>query len=422
MAVPSLDDIKDYNPWMNGGKFEVPDFKRAQYTEIFGIVKKKKYIVSITGLRRIGKTIMLKQMGNELKGGQNERFFFSFEEDRYANYESLKSVVEQFLRWGEKPFIFLDEIGRIEGWAGLAKKYHDLGKAHFVFSGSASLDITKGKESLAGRLMDYLLPTWSYGEYLGLKGLAPESYATGDFEKEYLRWDHKYEDELLQYLAKGSFPELINEQDEKFIKKYIRTTTVDRIIYEDIPKTFPIKNPRLLDDILGYICSNTGSITHASNLGSSFGASKDTIKDYMHYLRNAYLIDFLPIEGSSLKSFRKSKKAYAASPSIAYAVMADYNEPQLVENIVFKKLRESGRKLNFFSDSHGHEVDFTGDYIVESKWKSKVEKNDLKSLYYYMGLKKAKTAFVVGKNFDIIREEDKTIYVVPLALFLLLKL
>lgn len=417
MAIPTLDDIRDYNPWMNNEKFEVPKFKREKYNEIFDVVKKKKFIVAITGLRRIGKTVMLKQIGNELKGN---KYFFSFEEDKFANYDALKSIIQQFISWSEKPFIFLDEIGRINGWAGLIKKYHDLGKARFVLSGSSSLDITKGKESLAGRLIEYTLPTWRFSEYLSLKGYTVEKYKLSNIEKAYLKWNHKFEDELKHFMIKGSFPELVDETDEKFIKRYIRSTTIDKIIFEDIPKIFNIKNPNLLDDLLSYICKNTGSIVHPSHLGDAFDVSKDTVKDYLYYLRYAYLIDFLPLEGSYLKSFRKAKKIYAVSSSLAYSIMDSYNEPQLIENVIFDKLKTEFNKLYFYRDPQGHEVDFITNIVVESKWKSKITKNDLKSLIYYMKKKQIRKAYVIGKSFDVIQYDEFIIYVIPLTLFLLM--
>jgi predicted AAA+ superfamily ATPase len=148
MAI-TLDDIQIYNPALSGEKFEVPEFKREIYHSIKEMVDQRRFIVALTGLRRIGKTTILKQVYNEIQG---DKFFFSFEEDRFANYDALKEVIELFIRMGNKPTIFLDEVGRVKGWAGLLKKYHDLNLARFVISGSSVLQLSKGKESLAGRI------------------------------------------------------------------------------------------------------------------------------------------------------------------------------------------------------------------------------------------------------------------------------
>lgn len=87
-----------------------------------------------------------------------DAFYFSFDEKKYANPESLKQAVEVFIGEKEKPVIFLDEVFRVEDWAGVLKKYHDQKRARFVVSGSSSLLIKKGIESLSGRLFTYYLP------------------------------------------------------------------------------------------------------------------------------------------------------------------------------------------------------------------------------------------------------------------------
>ena len=426
MAIPSLDDIREYNPWHVGEKFEVPLFKRNAYEEIKSAIERRKFVVAVAGMRRVGKTVLMKQVGNELKG---DKFFFSFEEDRFANYDSLKAVVETFLRMGEMPTIFLDEIGRVQGWAGLIKKYHDLGKASFVVSGSSSLHITKGKESLAGRLMEYSLPPWQFDEFLALTGTKLERIKRfplvfDRIESTYLRWNKLGEDKLIDFLRKGSFPELADVQDEQEIKKYIKNTTVEKIVFEDIPSTFAVEDKSKLYDIMCYVARESGNMLKPSHLGEALEISKDTVKKYLFYLRHAYLVELLPVEGSTIKSFRKPQKAYASCAPISYALSDVYNESRLAETAACDKIKnclsQSGGMF-FFRDAQKHEVDFTGSVVVECKWKTTVTSEDLKSLHYYMKKKNVKEAIVVAKEFDVREDGDKRIFTLPLSFFLLLE-
>ncbi|PIU20836.1 MAG: hypothetical protein COT15_05320 [Candidatus Diapherotrites archaeon CG08_land_8_20_14_0_20_34_12] len=418
MPLPTLDDIRSYNPWLKGESFEVPSFKRPIYYEIERIVGKK-FIIALTGLRRVGKTTLLKQLGNNLRG---EKFFFSFEEDLFANYASLKHVVETFLEMSEKPTIFLDEIGRIKGWAGLLKKYHDLGKAKFIVSGSSALQITKGKESLAGRLMEYTLMPWQFEEFLALKGIVAKKISAKSIEKAYLQWDKIGETEITEFLKKGGFPELLDVQNETDIKKYIRASTIDKIVFEDIPHIFAVEDKDKLYDILCYVARESGNILLPSHLGQALEVSKDTVKKYLFYLKYAYLVELLPIEGSTIKSFRRPKKVYASCPSISYALSLDYDESRLVETAVFAKLNNESKELFFFRDAQKHEVDFTGKLVIESKWKNQITDADLKSLWYFMKKKRIKKAIVVSKHFEVKKKEDMLVYCLPLAFFLLLDL
>lgn len=418
MAV-TLDDIKDYNPALRGECFEVPKFRREVYYAIKSVVSQKKFIVALTGLRRVGKTTILKQVYNDLEG---DKFFFSFEEDRFANYNSLKEVIELFIRLGNKPTIFLDEVGRVKGWAGLIKKYHDLNLARFVVSGSSALQLTKGKESLAGRMMEYKISPWQFGEFLRLHNLSVESLRITNFEsieREYLKWGGKGNEMITDFLKKGSFPELADVDDESEIKKYVKSTTLEKIIFEDIPHIFAVEDKSKLYEIMNYIGRESGSIVKYSHIGEFLEMSKDTVKKYIFYLKFSYLVDLLAVEGSTIKGMRRPQKIYASCAPISFALSDIYEESRLVENAVFDKLRNSFENIYYFRDAQKHEVDFVGAVVVESKWKNEITLSDISSLLYYMKKRKIKNAIVIGKEFDIIEKGDKKIFVLPLAFFLL---
>lgn len=419
MPVPSLEDIQSYNPWTMGESFKVPSFQRAARKKIEQTIREGRFVVALSGLRRVGKTTLMKQIGNDLK---QDKFFFSFEEDVFANYESLKAVVETFVRKTDRPIIFLDEIGRVKGWAGLVKKYHDLQKARFVVSGSSSLHLSKGKESLAGRLAEYRIDPWKFNEYLRFHGIDAPALNASDIERSFSQWNHAGEEHTTAFLRQGAFPESFSMHKESDIRRYVKTTTVDKIVFEDIPATFAVEAKDKLYDIMTYIGQHSGDIFNPSHLGGALELSKDTVKRYVFYLRHSYLADILPIQGSTVKSFRKPNKAYTTCPSISYALSNEYNESRLVETAVFSKLKSAFERVYFYRDAQKREVDFTGPLTVESKWTHPVTSGDLRNLEYYMAKKNTTTAYVVTKEFDVKHKQGKTIYQLPLAFFLLLEL
>jgi predicted AAA+ superfamily ATPase len=67
MAVPSLEEIREYNPWISGENFDVPKFKRNIYSRVKEEIEKRKFVVGLLGIRRIGKTVLMKQIGNEIQ-------------------------------------------------------------------------------------------------------------------------------------------------------------------------------------------------------------------------------------------------------------------------------------------------------------------------------------------------------------------
>jgi len=418
MAIPTVEEINEYNPWLKGEKFEVPSFKRNCYEKIKEEVEKRKFIVGIVGLRRIGKTILMKQIGNEIEG---EKFFFSFDEEAYQNVESLKFVISHFLKIAKtKPFIFLDEIGRIKGWAGVLKKYHDLGKATFIISSSSYLHITKGKESLAGRLKDFTLLPWSFDEYLKLKGEKVSIVEEKNIERAYSLFERKYENEVANYLKKGSFPEIALEEKEEEVRRYIKTSTTEKLIFEDLPKVFPVEDVHKLYDILIFLLKSNGSIVNYSNIGSIVGLSKDTVKRYILYLYKSLIVSQVEVYGSVGKALRKGKKIYAACPSLSFAYQEYYNEPNLVENAVLNKLQESFEDVRFYRTKDGKEIDFVVNKIpIEVKWQSYVTQSDVKEVINFMEKFGVKIGVVISKKFDVIEKNSKKIYVLPLDFFLL---
>jgi predicted AAA+ superfamily ATPase len=418
MAIPTVEEINEYNPWLKGEKFEVPSFKRNCYEKIKEEVEKRKFIVGIVGLRRIGKTILMKQIGNEIEG---EKFFFSFDEEAYQNVESLKFVISHFLKIAKaKPFIFLDEIGRIKGWAGVLKKYHDLGRATFIISSSSYLHITKGKESLAGRLKDFTLLPWSFDEYLKLKGEKVSIVEEKNIERAYSLFERKYESETANYLKKGSFPEIALEEKEEEVRRYIKTSTIEKLIFEDLPKVFPVEDVHKLYDILIFLLKTNGSIVNYSNIGSIVGLSKDTVKRYVFYLYKSLIVSQVEVYGSVGKALRKGKKIYAACPSLAFAYQDYYNEPNLVENTVLNKLQESFEDVRFYRTKDGKEIDFVVNKIpIEVKWQSYVTNNDVKEVINFMEKFGVKIGIVISKKFDVIEKNSKKVYVLPLDFFLL---
>ncbi len=418
MAVPSVEEIAEYNPWLRGEQFEVPVFKRKMYAEIKNEITKGKFIVGIVGIRRVGKTILMKQIGNELEG---ERFFFSFDEEAYQNTESLKFVISHFVKISkEKPRIFLDEIGRIRGWSGAIKKYHDLGRANFVLSSSSYLHLTKGKESLAGRLKDFTLRPWSFEEYLRLNNREVDIVKESNIERAYTAFKYSYEKEAKDFLKNGSFPEIAGEENEFEIKKYVKNSTVEKLVFEDLPRIFPIEHVDKVYDILINIVRNNGLILNYSNLGGILQLSKDTVKRYVFYLTKSLIIDSVPLFGSSTKALRKGRKFYSSCPPIAFAYQEYYNEPSLVENAVLNKLQEHFDNVKFYRDSLKREVDFiAGNVPVEVKWSTDIYPEDLRNILFFMNRHNLKRGIIVARRFDVIERDSRKIYVLPLEFFLL---
>lgn len=150
----SEQDIKDQNlHWFNKDVYNYK-LKRKMYTILKNELKYK-HITGINGPRRVGKTVLMKQIISHLiesKVPKENILYFSFDEVNSEN--SIKLLMRDWEKilgrdyQKEKYFVFIDEIQNVNRWAEQLKTYYDLyeNNMKFFISGSASLNIKKGKK------------------------------------------------------------------------------------------------------------------------------------------------------------------------------------------------------------------------------------------------------------------------------------
>jgi len=422
--------IYEYNPHIKGLSIEIPEFKRELYSEIYRWLEKKQAI-AIVGLRRTGKTTLMRQIIETLS---SNAAFFSFDEEETQKKEVLLFVIDYFINNFKSGYIFLDEIHYVDDWEGVLKRYYDLKNIKFIISGSESLELSKSRATLTGRMVTFKLEPLNFREYLNLKGkkLDAGNIAFDDMaaieglytklitEKEY------FEHEFLEYLYKGAFPELVNEDDESVIRKYIKELVVKKIIYRDIPVIFEIRRRDLLFELFKYSCSNSSNLFEIKNLCNIFNANYETISNYLFYLRSAFLVNIVEVYSKSpAKRARRNKKIYAVHPSIAFSLLG-YKKDMLVEQVLGQYVESIFADEFFWRDKQKNEVDVVLQneslVPVEIKYQNHIVPGDLKGLKKFMKTFGSKKGIVVTKNlFESRVFEDKEIMFIPVWLYLLVK-
>lgn len=420
MHIP-LEDIKLYNPQMSGETFKVPETKRTQYERIFDIVSRS-FTVGIVGLRRVGKTVLVKQILNEMLRNGREIFYFSFDEERFATVETMNWVIRYALDLYDAPVIALDEIGRIPGWAGVIKKYHDTRGVIFILSGSESLTITKGKESLAGRIIDEYLPPLQFPEFIDFTGGGKRCIELSLIapQKAFAGWERS--GKLDDFLLKGGFPEIRDELDIGLVRRYVLNNCIEKIIFEDLPKVFDISNEHALYRLWEVIVRNPGMIFVANNLTDVLGMSKNTITRYLFYLQKSYLVRSIFREGSVRSRMRKGEKTYPITPCMSsLAGEGDAAMGLIAETAVLDRLQNGlGYDVSFYRDRSKREVDFIVEgHPIEVKYRRNITGKDLKSVIYYMRRNELKHGLVVTRETaDVVDENGMRILLVPLDMML----
>ncbi len=400
-----LRDVKEEVEFIRDGKW-LPLYRRQDYVRILQFLYSKQ-AVAITGLRQVGKTTLLKQIAHER---QQDFQFWYLSVDSLADKtpKTLNDLIYYFIKNSErKPLIIIDEIQKIPDWAETIKKFYDMQPVKFLLSGSASLKITKGKESLAGRMTDVLLPPLRFKEFLEMSGVEIEGKDTSLMAE-------KLSEKFVEYCFKGGFPELCSEENPDKIRLQIENNTVNKIVYEDIPEVFKVRNRALLFKLFKHGCEITGCLFDYSSIGAVYGVSKDTVRDYLFYLEQSFLLYEVPRYAKGVsKRERNLKKIFAANPSIAIQIL-HYNRNVLdtrlagrfVETAVYNYLQTHFDLIRFWRDEQKREVDFLvdDDLLIEVKFQSRILSEDLKNIKVAMEDIPGARALVVTKNSSETRE------------------
>lgn len=413
--------IEDINPWWVSGKVQ-DEYLELENREIFKeIIKylKDKQIIVLTGLRRVGKTVTLHHIINLLLKENKKENMLYFNFDMFD--ESLDSILSRYSEKvkvdikKEKIFIFLDEIQKHKNWENELKLLYDnFHNIKFFISGSSSLFIEKKtKESLAGRAFSFIMEPLSFKEYLKLKKIA--------FDKERISlYEDRLRKHLSHYIRIGGFPELMNEYEEQKINKYIKEMVIDKIIYIDVPKSFNIEEPALLESLLSIISNNPGIIFDYDSIANDLKRNRKTISNYILYLEKAFLIKKLyNYSRNILTNEKKLKRFYPSSTSFSH--LFDAEEGRIIENCV-----NMNGNFKFFSRIGSKEIDFIlinkkKEIIpIEAKYQDKINAKEIKGTLAFMESNSLKEGIIITKSFDKKEQiNGKNIKLIPLWKWLL---
>jgi len=417
MAIPDYRTIIENSPLNSGGKEDVPEYKRKLFFKFEQILKEGRFIHALCGMRRVGKSTLMKQILNTLPNS----FYFSFDEKKYLNPEALDEVIKTFIKKGEECTIGLDEIGRIEDWAGILKKYYDSHKITFFISSSSSLLTKRGKESLAGRMLDFHLPPLQFNEFLELKKVKKQKEAIDISEDKSMLRFHDYSEHLKEFLESGSFPQIAFSKNKDLVKKYVENSTVEKMIFEDIPQTFGVEHPAKLEQIFRYASEYSGDLFHETAIASSVSLNHSTVTSYLNYMYYSGLIRVLHEEGSYSKALRKYKKLFVTSPALYYNTCKNFSSGKLYETAVLDKLSAVlEEEIFFYRDYQQHEVDFVAGKIpIEVKLGKEILLNQLQGLKFYIKEKKPKKALVIySGEWNKIEMNGTDIFFIPFHMLL----
>ena len=316
------------------------------------------HAVVISGLRRAGKSTLLAQFAHRL--GEERFYYVNFEDDRFLGFQAedandlYQALVELF---GERRVFIIDEVQNVPGWEHFVRRFMDQGVKFIITGSNASLLSRELGTRLTGRYVPVELFPFSFDEFLRFKGYAiPDLTRLTTVEKARL---HKNLDE---YLRLGGIPEPL-----KYPELPLRRTLYDDILYRDIATRYRIEAVQALKELAFHLMSNPASQVSFNKLKEQFRlGSVNTIRNYLEYLENSWLIFAINVYDHSVKRQQiAAKKIYSVDTGLVNAIGFSFspNTGRLMENAAFLALRRKTHEVFYYTTPAGDEVDF---YLPES--------------------------------------------------------
>ena len=282
--------------------------KRAVYENLLKVTKEKKYFLGITGLRGVGKTILLLQLSKA-----NNGIYFSAD-DRELRGTDLYDILRAVSEAGHKQ-IFIDEIHAKSGWDSDLKTIFDENAASITFTGSSAIQLKNLKADLSRRVvLEHIKPA-GFRDWLSIKkNINLPKITMKELLKNKAQVSRKYSyanKYLGEYYANGG---VLYDAETFFYKTII--SAIETIAAKDLPSVKEI-GPDTEENffkLLQIISTSKPLELSYSKIGETMGKNKVWVMRFLYNIQKTEAIKKIYSCGSAVGSTRKEAKYYLPFP------------------------------------------------------------------------------------------------------------
>lgn len=355
-----------FNPWWEA-PFKAEGIRRRKYLDELIKRERSKDIIFITGLRRVGKTTLLRQYIEDLISRRDPKrvLYFSMDHPSLVR-ESILDILDSYrrihgLKHEDRFTAVIDEVHLRPGFEQELKSVYDLGFVKVFASGSSSLFMIERGAFLTGRQSFIEVFPFSFAEYLDLKGIRSR-----------LSDSHLMVKHAEEYVLAGGLPEFLKTGDPDYI-----TGLVESILYKDIAGRRGSRNIQTLRELLLVVTQSCGSKLSPRRIGRILEISHETVRDMLAAFEEANLIHTIRMKGKVSESLRAPRKVYLTDTGILHILSPTINLGCVVENCVFNTLRSRGGRPTY-GLVRDREIDFIlPESCLEVKYSDRVNPEDV---------------------------------------------
>jgi len=297
----------------------------------------KKFATIITGVRRCGKSTLLRQWASKTDLPMVAVLFDDFRLMDFTSkdFATLGKVIEA----RKAVCVILDEVQDVKGWELFVNGLLAQGRQVFVTGSNARMLSVELGSKLTGRHLDYHLEPFSYREYLRFTNSEDSPLA------------------LDLYLQRGGFPAYVATGRRQVLEELFND-----ILYRDIVVRYRLSNTQPIKQLAAYLLNHIGTCLSPSRLKDAIHVqSAKTVLEYFDHLTECCLIDRLEQWAESPKArMLAQKKVYACDTGLVHAFERGGHENfgHKLENVVFRHLKRQGGGLTYYRDGDACECDF----------------------------------------------------------------
>ena len=391
--------------------FNYKSVKREKLDKLISYLPLRQ-IITITGIRRCGKSTLLKQAINYLienKVNRKNILFINLEHPYFLEYKNdinfLTKLFEEYLKLINpkgKIYCMFDEIQYFDNWQVYIKNQYEISDIKYIITGSNSSMLSNELNTLlSGRSLNIHLDTFNFTEFLEYKQI--------EYKSEFDRISNRINIARAkdEYLKWGGFYEVFSCEDES-IKKEILISYAKNIIYQDIVPRYNIRNAHIVERLFFYLLSLSTTILNYTTLSKTFELTDKTVKEYINYFEDTFL--FKRIDRYHTKErvkIKSTKKLYCLDNGfLQISPKHSLNNGAILENSVFNVLNQNYEIITYLKESK--EIDFmTEDKLIQVSYDISDEKTIKRELNAFKNFAYQKEKLLITydttKTFDDVK-------------------
>jgi predicted AAA+ superfamily ATPase len=368
----------------------------------------------ITGIRRCGKSVILRQVLNELEAAGKRCLFLDFDlrpvRAKIPNADALIAYVNDYLG-KDKLYVFLDEVQNVEDWNEAVRTLRLYNTSVFITGSNSKLLSREFTKELSGRYISFRIRPFVYREAKEYAEQLGRSF------------------EISDYLVWGGFPAALEQQDQESMKRYLNDLN-STIIYNDLENRYNIRKKDVFERIVDYILVSNARIFSAKSIadymkGQNISVSVPTVIKYLGYLKEAYVIEDIPLYSPKAKAkLNYYYKLYDEDISLNSIRVSGnrYDLTHNLENIVLNELFYLGCEVTVYNNK-GREIDFRAVkdgklYLIQVAYSVAEEKTYDREFSAFAGIDNTVKKIIITN--DEIDYSTSTVYHYKLRDFLLM--